>query len=150
MGSTPPISRMYKRHGFGLDSEEDDEMDEDDRPGPDSDPGHDMDWQPLDEHLSSNDHRDVDMQGSTSSETVLRPAVFNPENEWNLVAYGMKGLDSLFASGVSLSDTRHEVRSTSRNIRAMPIVWIFLAFFSALFGVGLYYNHIGKTPISAT
>jgi hypothetical protein len=111
MGSTPPISRMYKRHGFT--HEEDDDMDEDDIPDQDV---ASMDWQPF-ENDGRTDLPEVDMQDVSAfkkDEIKLRPAVFNPVDEWNLDAYGMKGLDGLFAKGVSLDDMRMEGKTTTR------------------------------------
>lgn len=109
MGSTPPVSRMYKRHALANEDYDDDDMDEDADPADTT--AAPMDWQPFDEdlHVSRTDVPDVDMQDDTinkRAEIKLRPAVFNPEDEWHLAAYGMKGLDGLFAKGVTLDDVR--------------------------------------------
>lgn len=106
---------MYKRHGFTAE-EDDDDMDEDDQP---DQAVMSMDWQPFDDDRNVGRHElpDVDMQDTSASnrkDILLRPAVFNPDDDWNLAAYGMKGLDGLFAKGVSLEDIRSEVHDTAR------------------------------------
>lgn len=118
MGSTPPVSRMYKRHAFTLE-EDDDDMDEDDNQAGVDPTENDMDWQPFETGMMNN--HDVDMLEEKSRDAVeikLRPAVFNPNDEWGLTAYGMKGLDGLFAKGVSLDDIRMD-EMEPRNFKRM-------------------------------
>lgn len=117
MGSTPPVSRMYRRHGFGhAADDDDDDMHEDEHEATSTTQANDngMDWQPfdaLDANDQGNGHSTVSSATTDEDENQgihLRPAVFNPEDDWNLAAYGMKGLDGLFAKGVSLRDTRFD------------------------------------------
>lgn len=110
MGSTPPVSRMYKRHAFTVEDDDDDMEEDENQVG--TDPvENDMDWQPFEagSSISGPNTNDVDMTEDTPNDTAeikLRPAVFNPNDEWGLTAYGVKGLDGLFAKGVSLDDIR--------------------------------------------
>lgn len=119
-------------------------MDEDDNPDQDVAP---MDWQPFEDY-GRTELPEVDMQDESSKnkeEIRLRPAVFNPVDEWNLDAYGMKGLDGLFAKGVSLDDMRMEGKAATSS-STKPLLQIALALLALTTSVGVYlaYQHSHK------
>lgn len=140
---------MYKRHVF-THEDDDDEMDEDDATEIPTEA--DMDWQPFENGYTAGNQTltDVEMtdEGASGNQEIkLRPAVFNPNDEWGLTAYGMKGLDGLFAKGVTLDDIRLDAAKPSDLGRILPYLVYSLMGVTCLCASYVLYNSLPTLSI---